>query len=149
MEHQEEMSWSGLGVGTDRRAFLEMIERGIPELDPSEAAEAVVCTLARRVSGGTAQRLFEQLPPDVRELFNSCERRATDNAPGGGREDFYLAVAEHLMVDPTDVRRVIHHVFAALHGQITEAEAERISSELPSDVATTWDAARHNVPAPH
>lgn len=146
---QEEMSWSGLGVGTDRRSFLEAIESRLPEFDPVRAAEAVVCTLSQRVSGGTAQRMFEQLPPDVRDLFERCQRRLTDLAPQGDRDDFYLAVAEHLMVDPTDVRRILHSVFAALHGQITEAEADRIARELPQNLASTWEAARHNVPAPH
>lgn len=146
---EEVQSWSGLGVGTDRESFLDHLRERIGELEPEEAAEAVFCTLARRLSGGTAQRLVEQLPEDVRDLFSRCPRRAQDNAPKGSKDDFYLEVAEHLMVDPDDVRRIISGVFYALHTQITERESRSIERELPSDISYTWVAARHGAPAPH
>ena len=150
MEHGGDVqSWSGLGVGTDRSSFLIGIETLAPGIDAAEAAEAVLCVLSARLSEGTSRRLVEQLPPDVRELFDRCGRRSADQARRGDREDFYLAVAEHLMVDVEDVRRILHAVFGGLHGQITEAESERIASELPDDLSRTWVAARHNVPAPH
>ncbi len=100
-QHMEEtMSWSGLGVGTDKDSFLAQIQERVPELDAAEAAEAVFCVLSERISGGTIQRLLEQLPPDVREMFDRCQRRAQDPAKGGDRDDFYLGVAEHLLIDP-------------------------------------------------
>lgn len=148
---QEEMSWSGLGVGTDKESFLEKVrERLVPDIDPAEAAEAVFCVLTERLSGGTVNRLLEQLPPDVRELMSRCPRKKLqDDAKKLSRDDFYMAVAEHLLVDPEDVRRILHAVFGALHSQTTEKESERIASELPNDVSYTWVAARHDVPAPH
>lgn len=146
---EEVESWSGLGTGTDRESFLDKI-RVIPELDPAEAAEAVFCVLTQRLSSGTSERLLEELPPDVRELVSSCPRRESSvHAQHTDRDDFYLSVAEHLLVDPEEVRRIIHAVFAALHSQIVERESERISSELPDDIKQTWIAARHGVPAPH
>lgn len=148
MERQEE-SWTGLGVGTDRASFIADISERVPELDPAEAAEAVVCMLAERLSGGTVERLFEQLPPDVRTLFDACPRRDPGRAGKGDRDDFYLGVAEHLQVPGEEVRRILHAVFAALHGQITERESDRIASELPDTVAQTWMGARHGVRAPH
>src|SRR4051812_5370832 len=99
-QHMEEtMSWSGLGVGTDKESFLARIETLIPEVDAAEAAEAVFCVLSQRISGGTSQRMLEQLPPDVRELFNQCSRRTQAQARPLSPDDFYLAVAEHLLVD--------------------------------------------------
>jgi uncharacterized protein (DUF2267 family) len=149
-EHfQQTQSWSGLGVGTDKESFLIRMQQLIPELDPEEAAEAVFCALSERLSGGTVQRLLEQLPPDVRQLLGRCGKELSAHASGGDREDFYLAVAEHLLVDPEQVRRVLHAVFGALHSQITEAESERIVAELPDDISGTWLAARHAIPAPH
>jgi len=149
-QHMEEtQSWSGLGVGTDKQSFLEKIENILPEIGAEEAAEAVFCALSERISGGTVTRLLEQLPADVRPMFGRCKKNITAHATGGDREDFYLAVAEHLLVDPEDVRRILHAVFGALHTQITEAESERIASELPDDISGTWVGARHKVPAPH
>ena len=149
-QHMEEtMSWSGLGVGTDKESFLGHIQERVPELDAAEAAEAVFCVLSERISGGTIQRLLEQLPPDVREMFDRCQRRAQDPAKGGDRDDFYLGVAEHLLIDPEEVRRVLFAVFGAFHSQITEAESERVVSELPATLKSTWISSRHNVPAPH
>ncbi len=147
----EEMSWSGLGVGTDKSAFLDVITERVPELDAEEAAEAVFCVLSKRISGGTLQRLVAQLPEDVRSLVGRCHahRDETSNAEAGDRDDFYLEVAEHLMIEPEDVRRVLHGVFGGLHSQITEAQSERVSQELPRDIASTWEGARKRVPAPH
>lgn len=143
-------SWSGLGTGTDRESFLEKIRENIDEIDAAEAAEAVFCVLTNRLSGGTADRLLDELPPDVRDLLSICPRRQSSaHASHTDKDDFYLSVAEHLLVDPEDVRRIIHAVFGALHTQIVEREAERIASELPDDIKQTWIAARHAVPAPH
>lgn len=143
-------SWTGLGTGTGREAFVAQIREDLgDELDPAEVAEAVVCVLTQRLSGGTSQRLFEGLPEDVSELVRNCPRRESSaHAPPTDRDDFYLSVAEHLLVDPEEVRRIIHAAFAALHTQLLERESERIASELPGDIKETWIAARHNVRAP-
>jgi uncharacterized protein (DUF2267 family) len=51
-------------------------------------------------------------------------------------------VANHLNADVENVRLVLHGAFAALHSQITEAEAEKVASQLPDYVKGTWLAAR-------
>ncbi len=149
----EEVTWSGLGAGTDKEAFLDVIRERVPELDASEAAEAVFCVLSRRISGGTLQRLLAELPEEAREVVGSggCHkgRDLSSNAESGDRDDFYLGVAEHLLIEPEQVRRVLHAVFGGLHSQITERESERIAQELPKDVASTWEGARKRVAAPH
>lgn len=146
----ETMSWSGEGVGTDKASFLRKVQDGVAlELDEQEAAEAVFCALSRRLSGGTVARLIGQMPADVRQLFDACPKRLNEDAEATTRDDFYLDVAEHLLVDPEDVRRIISGVFGAIHSQITERESEKVASELPDDLSGTWIAARHDVPAPH
>lgn len=142
-------SWSGSGVGTDKRSFLGRISDRMPELDAEEAAEAVFCVLSQRLSSGTVQRLLEQLPPDVREIFRHCERHSHAPARGRKRDDLYLAIAEHLLVQPEDVRLILHTVFGAIHSQITEKQSERIASELPDTISSTWLSSRHGVRAPH
>jgi uncharacterized protein (DUF2267 family) len=146
---QEAESWSGLGVGTDKRSFLGHIRDRMPELDAEEAAEAVFCILSQRLSSGTVGRLLDQLPPDVRAIFRHCERHSHAPSRGRNREDFYLAIAEHLLVDVEDVRLILHTVFGAIHSQITERESERITRELPDAIRSTWLSSRHRVRAPH
>jgi hypothetical protein len=53
------------------------------------------------------------------------------------------------MVNPEEVRRILFGVFGALHSQITEAESDRVASELPDSISSTWLSSRHGVPAPH
>jgi uncharacterized protein (DUF2267 family) len=137
-------SWTGQGQGISREALLRKIRDRVVSLGPpEELAEAVFCALSGRLSSGTARDLMEQLSPEVRELFVSCRAHPRQDAQRGDKDDFYMAVAEHLDVDPEkDVRRVLHGVFAALHGQITDGVASQIASELPSEVEHTWMAAR-------
>ena len=141
---QDTQSWTGLGQGISLEAFLRKISDRVVGLGPpEELAEAVFCALSERLSGGTARDLFEQLSPEVRELFISCRAHPKRDPEARGKNDFYLNVSEHLDIDQQqDARRVLHGVFAALHGQITDGVATQIQSELPSDLKSTWAAAR-------
>jgi uncharacterized protein (DUF2267 family) len=148
MQDQETLSWSGLGVGTDRQSFLKKVAEQLPDYEPEKAVEAVFCALTERLPGGLVQQLFEQLSPDVRELVGRCQKRS-DAAPVKlDRDDFYLHVANHLNAEPENVRLVLHGVFAALQTQITEAEFEKVSSQLPDYVKGTWRESRRGVDRP-
>jgi uncharacterized protein (DUF2267 family) len=142
-------SWSGLGVGTDRQSFLSKIAQQLPEYEPERAVEAVFCALTERLPGGIVQQLFEQLSPDVREVVASCQKRVEENAEKIDKEDFYLHVANHLNADPENVRLVLFTVFGALHSQITEAESEKVASQLPDYVKGTWLDSRRGVDRPY
>jgi uncharacterized protein (DUF2267 family) len=141
---QDANTWTGLGQGISREAFLRKIGDRVVGLGPAEElAEAVFCALSGRLSSGTARDLFEQLSPEVRELFTSCRAHPKRDAGARDKNDFYLDVAEHLDIDEErDARRVLHGVFAALHGQITDGVASQIAAELPSELEATWTAAR-------
>jgi uncharacterized protein (DUF2267 family) len=142
MHNQETESWSGEGVGTSAESFLARINREVPEYPPAEAAEAVMCALCERLPGGLVRELFEQLPESLRQLFSHCKKERS--APGRkfDKDDFYLEVAEHLQIEPEDVRLVLHGVFASIHSQITERLSEKIVSEMPPNVSGTWYASR-------
>ena len=145
----EEVTWSGAGVGTTREAFFREIAVRLPiELPRAEVADAVLCTLAERLSGGLVDRILSELPESLRPLLRPYTKPIDAPAKGFDKDDFYMAVAEHLNVDPTDVRRIISAVFSALHSQITEATSERVASQLPSELSSTWLASRHAVSAP-
>ncbi|MDY7226546.1 DUF2267 domain-containing protein [Hyalangium rubrum] len=148
MQDVETQSWSGLGVGTDRQSFLQKVTEQLPDYEPALAVEAVFCALTERLPGGIVQQLLEQLSPDVRELVGRCQKRG-DAPEKLDRDDFYLHVANHLNADIENVRLVLHGVFAALHSQITEAESEKVVSQLPDYIKGTWLAARRGVDKPY
>ncbi len=148
MQETETLSWSGLGVGTDRQSFLQKVSEQLPDHEPSLAVEAVFCALVERLPGGIVQQILEQLSPDVREMVGRCPKRAEAPPEKLGKQEFYLHVAHHLNADPENVRLVLHGVFAALHTQITEAVSEKVASQLPDYIKGTWLASRRGVDRP-
>jgi uncharacterized protein (DUF2267 family) len=142
-------SWSGLGVGTDRETFLRKIAEQLPEYDPAQAVEAVFCALTERLPGGIVQQLFEQLSPDVRDIVGRCQKRIEATAEKLDKEDFYLHVANHLNAEPENVRLVLFTVFSALQSQLTDAESEKVATQLPEFVKGTWQDARRWVDRPY
>jgi uncharacterized protein (DUF2267 family) len=136
-------------VGTDRESFLKKVVEQLPDYEPVAAMEAVFCALCERLPGGIVQQLLEQLTPDVRELVNHCQKRVEAPPEKLTRDEFYLHVANHLNADLENVRLVLHGVFAALHSQITEAESEKVASQLPDYVKGTWLAAHRGVDKPY
>ena len=140
------VSSSGLGVGTSRASFLGKVEARLMGEPADEASEAVFCSLSEHLSGGVVRMMQDALPEDLRDLFQSCSAHAhgEENAKAGSKDDFYLAVAEHLGSEPEDTRRIISAVFHGLHSQITEAIAEKVAAQLPGIGWTRgWNAARH------
>jgi uncharacterized protein (DUF2267 family) len=150
MEQQteSEISWTGEGTGTRREAFYGKISERLPGIPADEAAEAVIHALCERLSKGLVDRLFASLPDDLRRDLGPYMQNAKAETAHFERDDFYLAVAEMLAVPAEDVRRVLHAVFAALHTQLTDAESERIASQLPDYLSYTWLAARRVAEAP-
>lgn len=147
-KHEETQSWSGLGVGTDRKSFLDKVSAQLPDYDAQQAAEAVLCALSERLPGGLVRHLRDQLSPDVRPLLSACHRHRGEEPAKLDRDDFYLMVANHLNAEPENVRLVLHGVFAALHTQLVEAEARKIEGQLPQWLQGTWAAARLQIDRP-
>lgn len=149
MQKQDQtQSWSGLGVGTDRKSFLDKVSAQLPDYEADKASEAVFCGLMEVLSGGLVQQLRDQLSPDVRSMLGACHRHQGEEAAKMDRDDFYLRVANHLNAEPENVRLVLHGVFAALHTQIVEAEAQKIEGQLPKWLQGTWAAARVQIDRP-
>lgn len=138
--------YSGPG-GSEDEEFFRLIRETLPDVSPDEAADAVLCAIAQRVSGAVAQQLIEDLPESLRHLATPCARHT--DATARDKDDFYANVAEHLEGDARDSRRVISAVFSAVQAQITRRTADQISSQLPRDLTSTWNAARRRRPGPH
>jgi uncharacterized protein (DUF2267 family) len=148
MHNEETESWSGEGVGTSVESFLARINREVPEYPPIEAADAVMSALCERLPGGLVQELMEQFPTGLREMFRHCNKERSAPGQKFDKDDFYLDVAERLQIEAENVRLVLHVVFASLHSQITEKLAEKIVSEMPPNIAGTWDGARRAADLP-
>lgn len=148
MHNQETESWSGEGVGTSAESFLARINREIPEYSPTEAADAVLSALCARLPGGLVQELKEQFPDGLRELFERSWKDRSANAQKFDKDDFYLDIAERLQTEPENVRLVLYVVFASIRSQITERLAEKIGSEMPPNVAGTWEASHRGAERP-
>lgn len=149
MHDPQEMSWSGLGVGTDRESFLRHVSEQLPAYEPERAVEAVCAALFRRLPGGIVQQLLAQFSPDVREMLMPFSKDVQAPPEKLDREDFYFMVANRLNADPENVRLVLHGVFAAMHTQITEAESLKVRSQLPDFLDGTWGASRRGVDRPY
>lgn len=143
----EDVSWTGQGVGPGKESFLQVIRQTLPDYPAEEAGEAVLCSLVQRVSGGVAMRIIGELPEDLRAMALPCVRHADRPAPAWDKDEFYAAVAEHLIADAADARRICSAVFSGIHTQISDATAERIASQLPAGLTDTWLAARRRAPA--
>ncbi|NTX10803.1 DUF2267 domain-containing protein [Myxococcus sp. CA051A] len=141
-------SWSGLGVGTDRKSFMDAVSAQLPDFEAEQAAEAVFRGLSELLSDGLMRQLREQLPEDLRGLVDACPRHPDSVRGKVDRDDFYLQVANHLNAEPENVRLVLHGVFAALREQVTEQEADKIESQLPRWLQGTWSAARIGIDRP-
>lgn len=148
MQDPDAMSWSGLGVGTDRQSFLQHVSEQLPAYEPDKAVEAVFAALFQRLSGGIVQQLLAQFSPDVREMLLPFAKDVQARPQLLDREDFYLMVANRLNADPENVRLVLHGVFAAVHTQITESESQKVASQLPDFLLGTWNNSRRGIDRP-
>lgn len=149
MQEPEAMSWSGLGVGTDRASFLRHVAEQLPDYEPDKAVHAVCSMLFRRLPGGIVQQLLAQFSPDVRELLEPLAKDVEAPPDKLDRDEFYRMVANRLNVDAENVRLVLHGVFAALHTQITEGESLKVAGQLPDYLSGTWMASRRGVDRPY
>lgn len=148
MQDPDAMSWSGLGVGTDRKSFLAHVREQLPDYEAERAVEAVFAALFARLPGGIVHQLLAQFSPDVRELLMPFAKDVQAPPTLLDREDFYLMVANRLNADPENVRLVLHGVFAAAHTQITESESLKVASQLPDFVLGTWNNSRRGIDRP-
>jgi uncharacterized protein (DUF2267 family) len=106
-------------------------------LDPPEArraVEAVLWTLAVRISEGEVRDLMNKLPPDLRpplERGLSESRKATRMS----LEEFLDRVAELEGIDREEAELRTRAVFAALRDYVSSKEIHDVESELPKEYA--------------
>ncbi|WP_164013709.1 DUF2267 domain-containing protein [Pyxidicoccus trucidator] len=124
----------------DLQPFLDELQNSqelrVNKLDASRAAEAVLCTLARRLSDGEDVKLMRALPGGIGRMLGTCSiHRGTSHAKRMGRDEFIGDVADHLRIPVDQAFRVLTVVFTAIRDRIPEDEVAAVASQLPADLA--------------
>lgn len=109
------------------------------EVDPAEAATAVMCVLVERLTAGEAHELFESMPPSMRALFRSCEaHRERKPVHKFDRAELIMRVARHLGVTPAHGEAITTAVLAAIRKELPSKVVEHVASQLPRDLKNLW-----------
>lgn len=121
-------------------AFLDELRwpQMAPKTEPRASAEAVLCTLDRRLSLGEAEELIEQLPEGFQRLLRRCDKHPRSPSERMDKAAFITDVADHLGVDPQEAERVVRAVFTGVRDRLSEDDIEDVASQLPSDLADLW-----------
>jgi uncharacterized protein (DUF2267 family) len=125
------------------QALLKQIEQSgvVPTGSTStEVASAVLCTLARRLSGGEARDLLAALPPAIQPLLRACGAHERERAEVFDHEELLRRVQEHFETLPDDTEEIVRVVFRALHSHLPQRQIDDIASQLPRDFADIWRA---------
>jgi uncharacterized protein (DUF2267 family) len=99
-------------------------------------ADAVLETLAERISGGEVDDLEAVLALELREPLERGKARSGGQARRVSLDDFLERVAERLGVTPLQARRAVEAVFTALRETIPHDEFLDVTAELPYEYAS-------------
>ncbi|HZI10328.1 MAG TPA: DUF2267 domain-containing protein [Myxococcus sp.] len=125
---------------TDRQGFMLELQNSqelrVNGVQSRAAADAVLCTLARRLSAGEDLKLMRALGDRIGRILGACEiHQGTDHAKRMGRDEFISDVADHLRIPVDQAFRVVTVVFTAVRDRIPEEEVAAVASQLPADLA--------------
>ncbi len=125
----------------DLQGFLEELENSrefqVNGVGARQGAEAVFCTLARRLSDGEDRKLFQALGKDgIGAILGACSiHRGPSHAKRMGRAEFLTDVADHLRIPVDQAERVLTVVFTAVRDRLPDEEVAAVASQLPADLA--------------
>ena len=117
---------------------LSMSVAHLTSLDPSQArraVEAVLETLAVRLSDGEVEDLIERLPTDLKPALERGLRQSR-KATRMSLDQFLERVAKAEGVSRAEAERHARAVFAALRRLVSDKEIYDIESELPGEYAS-------------
>lgn len=111
--------------------FLETVadHLGGVEVDPREAADAVLETMADRVTGGQAGDLAMYLPRGVRTPLTDTDEAALDF----DRDEFLERIAARADAETDEATRMTRAVIDALRDAGAEHELENVRTQLPGE----------------
>jgi uncharacterized protein (DUF2267 family) len=105
-------------------------------LNARDAASAVFCTLARRLSLGEDVKLLRTLGGSIGRIFGACDiHKGPSHARRMDRDEFLADVADHLRIPIDQSFRIVTAVFTAIRDRIPEDEVAAVASQLPAELA--------------
>ncbi|NMI01235.1 DUF2267 domain-containing protein [Pseudonocardia acidicola] len=118
----------------DHDEFVQKVaRRAHVSVDQAQTlTRAVLQALAERISGGAAQDLAAQLPPELREPL---QRPRDAHAEPIGLEEMLSRVGEGAGVDEDLARRAFRAVLLTVRDAVPRKEFEHVLGQLPKEVA--------------
>jgi uncharacterized protein (DUF2267 family) len=95
------------------------------------ATEAVLTTLAERISGGEVEDLISRLPVELHPPLKQGDALSNGVARRMSLDDFLRRIAEREGVTPAEAREHARAVFATLREAVGENEFLDVSAQLP------------------
>jgi len=95
------------------------------------ATDAILVTLAERISGGEVEDLIGRLPVELHAPLRDGDALGHGAARRMSLDDFLRRVAEREGVTPAEARRHARAVFATLREAVGEREFLDVSAQLP------------------
>jgi uncharacterized protein (DUF2267 family) len=109
-----------------------------PGVRGTDAAAAVLCVLAQRLSGGEARDLILALPAGLLPGVEACARHRGARVEAFDYDEFLRRVAAHLEVSQPEAEEIARTVFAAVQRTLPVKERRDVASQLPWDLEQLW-----------
>jgi uncharacterized protein (DUF2267 family) len=107
----------------------------IDEARARPVTEAVLETLAERISGGEVEDLAAQLPVELRPALERGNALSHGAARRMSLDEFVTRVAEREGVTPDEARDHVRAVFLTLREAVSEKEIADLEAQLPKEYA--------------
>jgi uncharacterized protein (DUF2267 family) len=117
--------------------LLERVARhaGVDRARARRVAEAVLETLAERISGGEVEDLAAQLPAELRPALERGNALSHGAARRMSLDEFVTRVAEREGVTPDEARDHVRAVFLTLREAVSSKEIADLEAQLPKEYA--------------
>jgi uncharacterized protein (DUF2267 family) len=142
MDRSESPDSTSAGTGLD--PFVRALEqqRILPSgMGGTEAAAAVLCVLAQRLSRGEARDVVVALPEGLRLRVQVCARHRGERGEAFDYDEFLRRVMAHLDVSRPEAEDIVRAVFAAVRRMLPLKEQQDVASQLPWDLEQLWRSA--------
>jgi uncharacterized protein (DUF2267 family) len=132
--------FAAAGAGRRRaRRPVDLLDRvaeltGLDHEAARRATEAVLETLAVRISHGEVEDLEQELPPDLHAALEEGLRESSAAKPMS-LEEFVSHIAEREGADPLETRDHTRAVLRALREFVSDKEFSDVTAQLPKDYA--------------
>jgi uncharacterized protein (DUF2267 family) len=123
---------AGVEAEIERQGALPPGARG------TDAAAAVLCVLAQRLSRGEARDLVAGLPEGLRPRVQSCARHRGERGEAFDYAEFLRRVAAHLHVSEPEAEDIARAVLAAVRRTLPAEEQRDVVDQLPRDLEQLW-----------